>query len=282
MRSLPFIGALVALTAPTSFGERVWFGDTGSEVSIEEDYDAHNIFVVNGTTLSLRGGSITAPDTGDDGEDAVRVEDATFNAINGTISGGLGVGGSAVTVSTTRDSGYPPGTATFSGGVELYGGDATRERTSRGGDALQVLQAGSLVTIDGGKFTPGTGCSSKVCGKATDNGVALQVIEGKAIVKGGMFEGNFYNFGGDIEVHGCVKYDKEAGTITGVMLDGSEIDVVYTQPAGQDRRPTIVDYPDLCKTPSSDPAPSSSGHKAHAISLSMTVLCVMYVACSFK
>jgi len=232
--------------------------DTGVHV-IEEDYEAHNIFIVNGTTVSLENRSITAPDSGDDGEDAVRVEDATFHAISGKISGGLGVGGTGVTISTTRDSDHPPGTATFEAGVEVDGGDATREKTTKGGDAVQVLQSGSIANFNGGRFTPGTGCTIKVCGTATGDGVALQVIQGKAIVKGGTFEGVFYNVAGDIELHGCVVYDEDAQKITGVLLDGSNIDVVYGQPKGQNR-PPVIDYDsEVCPNKAPEPTPASNG-----------------------
>ena len=137
-------------------GEQLWFNDAGSHVIDGQNLDARNVFVVNGTTLTLQTGRITAPDSGDDGEDAVRIEDATFVAMNGTISGGLGVGGTGVTVSTTRDSDFPS-TATFHAGVEVYGGDATREETTKGGDAIQVLHSGSRAVINGGTFTPGKG-----------------------------------------------------------------------------------------------------------------------------
>lgn len=240
-------------------GERVWFQGREQSHQIDRDYEAHNIFIVNGTNVSLEGGSITAPESGDDGEDAVRVEDATFHAKTGKISGGLGLGGTGVTISTTRDSDYPPGTAIFEAGVEVYGGDATRDETTKGGDAVQVLQADSTATFNGGKFVPGLGCTIKVCGTATDNGVALQVIEGKAIVKGGNFEGVLYNYSGRIEVHGCVVYDEDAQKITGVLLDGSNIEVNYGQPKGSNRPPVIVYQPELC--PKEAPVSSSSSNE---------------------
>jgi len=46
-------------------------------------------------------------------------------------------------------------------------------------------------------------------------------------VKGGKFDGIFYNVEGDIEVHGCVVYDADTEMIAGVLLDGSDINVVY-------------------------------------------------------
>lgn len=254
------IAALFLLVGTSVRGEevgRVWFSDTDGYV-IEQNYDAHNIFIVNGTTVTLESGNIKAPDSSDNGEDAVRVEDASFHAKKGIISGGLGVGGTGVTISTTRDSEYPAGTATFEAGVEVYGGDATRGKTTKGGDAIQVLQAGSSVTINGGKFVPGMGCTMKACGTVTDDGVALQVIMGEAIVKGGAFEGVFFNLQGDIELHGsCVEYDQESETITGRLLDGSEINVSYMQPKGQNRPPKTINSSEDCGLPPSQPQPTT-------------------------
>ena len=204
---LGIVATLILLVITSVHGERVWFKDMGNH-AIEKDYEAHNIFIVNGTTVSLESWAITAPESNDDGEDAVRVEDATFHAKSGTIAGGHGVGGTGVTISTTRDSDHPPGTATFEAGVEVTGGAATRVETTQGGDAVQVIQRGSTATFNGGKFVPGTGCTMKVCGKVTDDGRALQVVQGTAIVKGGTFEGVLYNMAGTIELHGCVDYDE--------------------------------------------------------------------------
>ena len=175
-----FILLLLMAIISSVHGDRVWFGDNNTEGAsqqqmIEQNYESHNIFIVNGTTVTLEGFTITAPSKNDDGEDAVRVEDATFIANGGILWGGLGVGGSGVTVSTTRNSDYPPGVATFEAGMEVYGGDATRERTSKGGDAVQILQSGSLITFNGGRFVPGTGCTVKVCGVATDTGNAIDL-----------------------------------------------------------------------------------------------------------
>mmetsp|Transcript_19181 Transcript_19181/g.40179 ORF Transcript_19181/g.40179 Transcript_19181/m.40179 type:complete len:279 (-) Transcript_19181:148-984(-) len=223
-------------------GDQVYFGDT-THVIDGQDYESRNIFVVNGTTLTLKNGSIIAPDSGDDGESAVRIDDANFVAIEGTILGGMGVGGTGVTISTKRDSDYP-GIATFEAGVEVYGGDATRDETTKGGDAVQVLHSGSKAIINGGKFVPGTGCTVEVCGTNHADGVALQVIQGEAVIKGGSIEGVIVNMKGDIELHGCVEYDEEAGKITGVLLDGSNIDVVYKS---EGRRPTIISLPEVCE-----------------------------------
>ena len=67
-------------------GDRVWFGNNNTvgassqQQMITQNYESHNIFIVNGTTVTLDGYTITAPSKNDDGEDAVRVEDATFIA----------------------------------------------------------------------------------------------------------------------------------------------------------------------------------------------------------
>mmetsp|Transcript_31327 Transcript_31327/g.66673 ORF Transcript_31327/g.66673 Transcript_31327/m.66673 type:complete len:288 (+) Transcript_31327:68-931(+) len=251
---------LLLLITPSVKGERVWFGDSKNFHVIEgKDYNAHNIFVANGTTLTLESGTIVAPESGDDGESAIRVDDATFIAKKGKISGGLGVGGTGVTISTTRDSEYPPGSATFEAGVEVYGGDATRERTTKGGDAVQVLQAGSRAVINGGKFVPGTGCTVKACGTATGDGNALQVVQGEAIIKGGTFEGVLYNVGGDIALYGCVKFDKETAKISGVLRDGSPIDIVYK---GQKTLPSITYESKVCPPVAHSPSLESGGGKA--------------------
>ena len=143
------------------------------------------------------GWSVMAPGSSFDGDDAMCVEDATFYVSSGSVCGGLGVSGTGVTISTTRESEYSPGTATFEAGLKVYGGDATREQTTKG--------SGLVVYINRGKFVPGTGYTIiETCGVAKDDGVALQVIQGKAIVKGGEFDGIFYNVKGDIEVHSCV------------------------------------------------------------------------------
>mmetsp|Transcript_10958 Transcript_10958/g.20041 ORF Transcript_10958/g.20041 Transcript_10958/m.20041 type:complete len:287 (-) Transcript_10958:3679-4539(-) len=279
-RSMLLVVTLLLSIIPSVKGERLWFSGPEARVIDGQNYDAHNIFVVNGTTLTLLNGAIVAPDSGDDGEDAVRIDDATFIALNGKISGGLGMGGTGVTISTTRDSDYPPGTATFEAGVEVYGGDATRESTTKGGDAVQVLQAGSKATINGGKFVPGTGCTIKVCGTATGDGVALQVIQGEAIVKGGTFEGVLFNVGGDIELHGCVEYDQDAGKIIGVLLDGSNIDVVYGQPKGQNKPPDIIYRPEVCPPKASAPTPQNGGGRAinHVVLMSISVVLGMIIS----
>ncbi len=98
------------------------------------------------------GWSVTAPGSSSDGGDAIRLEDATFYGTSGSVRGGLGIGGTRVTISATRDSEYSPGTATFEAGLEVYRGDATREQVTKGGDAVQVLPYGSVVYINGGNL----------------------------------------------------------------------------------------------------------------------------------
>eukprot|EP00581_Thalassiosira_minuscula_P018961 CAMPEP_0183722012 /NCGR_PEP_ID=MMETSP0737-20130205/14093_1 /TAXON_ID=385413 /ORGANISM="Thalassiosira miniscula, Strain CCMP1093" /LENGTH=310 /DNA_ID=CAMNT_0025952097 /DNA_START=373 /DNA_END=1306 /DNA_ORIENTATION=+ len=275
-RSMLMVISVLLSTILAVQGERVWFiGDSGTtdpNVIDGQDYNSHNIFVVNGTKLTLQSGSITAPDSGGDGEDAVRVVNADFHAISGKISGGQGVGGTGVTITTERNSEYPNGTATFEAGVEVYGGDAVRETTTQGGDAIQVLQGGSTVTINGGKFVPGTGCTIKVCGTPTSDGVALQVIMGEAIIKGGTFEGVLSNINGKIELHGCVEYDKDAGKITGVMLDGSDIDVEYSG-----SKPKIVYVTDVCPLNDQTHTPESSGGRVaiHVLLMSFSFILSM-------
>ena len=261
-------------------GDRVWFNDnTDTQLVIEQDYNNdHNIFIVNGTVVSLYNGyAIAAPPKSDDGEDAVRVEDATFIANNGTIKGGTEIGGSGVTISSTRGSDIS-GIATFNAGVEVYGGDATRVDTTKAGDAVQILQSGSKATFNGGRFVPGTGCTIKVCGVQTDNGNAIQIIQGEAIIYGGAFDGNIYNLGGDVEVHGCVVHDEEAGTITGTLLDGTDINVKYVQPNGQDRPPSIVYQEDVCPKEETEPVQTSDTSDGSMI---LTLTSSVYISLGF-
>jgi len=258
-------------------GDRVWFNDnTDTQLDIDQDYNDHNVFIVNGTTVTMNDGAITAPSKTDDGEDAIRVEDATFIANNGTIKGGIEIGGTGVTISTTRGS-DTPGIATFNDGVVVYGGDATRVDTTKAGDAVQILQSGSRATFNGGRFVPGTGCTIKTCGVETDNGNAIQIIQGEAIIYGGAFEGNIYNLGGDVEVHGCVEYDEEASTITGTLFDGSYIDVKYVQPNGQDRQPSIVYLEEVCPKEETESVPASDTSGSMLVTLTASV----YVSLGF-
>lgn len=267
---------LLLLAVAFVCGELVVLDDGGQHV-VEQDYGMHNILVANGTTLTLDGQIISAPESNDEGEDAVRVVDATFHAISGTITGGHEIGGTGVTITTTRRSPYPPGAATFEAGVEVYGGDAVRELTTKGGDAVQIIQSGSVATFNGGKFVAGTGCSVKVCGVAVDDGVALHVIQGKAVVKGGTFEGVFENISGEIQLHGCVVYNEDTEVISGVLADGSEINVVYKQPKGQNGKPVIVYEPSVCpqKAPESPP---NKGRKT-AMVAKLVLACVGVLGC---
>lgn len=235
------VAPIILLLATSSvLGNPVGYNGKGTYV-IEDDYTGDNIYIANGTRVYLENGVITAPNSTDDGVSAVVVKDSTFYGKNGAIYGGIGIGGKGITISTSRDStNNSPGAATFEAGVEVYGGAAYSEITTSGGVAVQVLHNGSIATFNGGRFTAGMGCRDDVCGIASVDGIALHVIQGKAVVKGGTFEGSFYNERGQIEVHGCVVYDDETRKIVGVLLDGSDIDVLYRQPTGQNSPPNIT------------------------------------------
>ncbi|KAL3787522.1 hypothetical protein HJC23_013731 [Cyclotella cryptica] len=198
----------------------------GNNHTITQNYTNTNVFLLNGTTLLLAQHAtiISAPPSSSDAEEAIRVENSIFIGQGGIIVGGEGVGGTGVTVTTNKESDQVS-SATFEGGIEVYGGSAGRESTTRGGNAVQILQVGSEVTFYGGKFVPGTGCTRDVCGVPTDDGNSIQLLYGKAIIKGGTFEGNIYSVSGVVEVHGCVEFDGER--ISGFLLDGSRMDVVY-------------------------------------------------------
>ena len=201
--------------------------------------------LVSGTTLTLDGYSITAPANNIAGDDAVRVQDATFIAKRGVIKGGLGVGGSGVTVTSTRDrnDSIDGGTAIFEEGVVVYGGDATRNETTQGGDAITIMNEDSTVLINGGAFFAGLGCTYLSCGAQTADGVAIQNLAGNVVIKGGTFEGIIYNsLGGTVEVHGCLTFD--GGKIKGTLLDGNDMDILYVQPKGQDEPPLLIT--DMC------------------------------------
>ena len=229
------VAVAIILLATSVLGDRVWYNSTGTYV-IEDDYNNDNIYIVNGTRVYLENGVITAPNSTDDGDHAVVVKDSTFYGKSGAIHGGMGIGGKGITISTTKGTDNSPGTATFEAGMEVYGGDAYNEDAGRG-IAVEILHNRTIVTFNGGKFNAGEGCKDDVCG---ENGVSVHVVRGKAIVKGGTFEGGFYNDRGDIEVHGCVVYNDNSQTIVGVLLDGSNIDVAYRQPTGQNIQPNIT------------------------------------------
>lgn len=209
-------------------------------------YRAH--YANKHSALTLDGYSIVAPDNNIAGDDAVRVQDATFLAKRGVIKGGLGVGGSGVTVTSTRDrnDSIDGGTAIFEDGVEVYGGDAMRNETTQGGDAITILNEDSTVTINGGRFVAGLGCTNLSCGAKTADGAAIQNLAGRVVIRGGTFEGIIYNsLGGTVEVHGCLTFDD--GKIKGKLLDGNDIDVEYVQPKGQDDPPLLLT--DTCPEP---------------------------------
>ncbi len=256
--------------------DQVYFVD-GGEHQTSQGYPEHNIFIVNGTTLSLVDGiSIVAPSNGKDGEEAVRVEDAFFYAKNGSISGGLGVGGSGVTITTNRNSEFQA-KATFEEGVTVYGGDAIRETTTRGGDAVQILHAGSEAVFHGGVFTPGAGCTVQVCGQPTSSGNSLQVLNGKATVMGGKFNGNFFCDQCDIEIHGCVELKN--GKITGNLLDGSRIDVKYD---GSDNDLIIVYDDSVCpeKQEQASSATKNRKYQSTIVRLCVSLILSFYLSCS--
>lgn len=83
----------------------------------------------------------------------------------------------------------------------------------------------------------------------TDDGNALQILYGKAIIRGGLWQGNIYSISGDIEVHGCVEFDGES--ITGTLLDGNKFNVAFV---GQPNDVQIVYNETVCV----DAAPSEA------------------------
>lgn len=88
------LATLILSIISSVYGDRVWYNDMGIH-SIAQDYGSHNIFILNGTTVTLENGwRVAAPESSSDGEDAIRVDDATFYGIKGSIHGGLGYGGS--------------------------------------------------------------------------------------------------------------------------------------------------------------------------------------------
>ena len=64
-------------------------------------------------------------------------------------------------------------------------------------------------------------------------GMQLRFVMGEVIVKGGSFDGDFYNLQGSIQIHGCVEIveteddGRRTTYIKGVLSDGSIIDVAY-------------------------------------------------------
>ena len=120
--------------APSTNAIRLYFNDSATHQldNNNSSYHAHNIFVSSGSTLELIGISITAPSSVDDGESAIRVDDAIFLGGSGTITGGANFGGVGVTISTSRNSKFNGAYASFSDGMTVYGGDAARNETTQG------------------------------------------------------------------------------------------------------------------------------------------------------
>mmetsp|Transcript_12175 Transcript_12175/g.17508 ORF Transcript_12175/g.17508 Transcript_12175/m.17508 type:complete len:288 (-) Transcript_12175:108-971(-) len=253
---------LFLATSSTSTAIRLYFNDDSNSASLQNSsYPSHNIFISNGATLQLtNGASITAPASVDDGESAIRIDDASFIGVNGTITGGANFGGIGVTISSSRD-GRQTAQASFGAAMAVYGGDAARKETTQGGDAVQVIQSGSRATFDGGTIVAGRGCSQEVCG-VSNNGNAIKVVMGEVIVKGGMFDGDFYNLQGSIQIYGCVAIDDEKKDedgrmrIKGVLSDGSSIDVAYV---GEEEQLEIVYDESVCPPAVAAPTIDTSG-----------------------
>lgn len=149
-----------------------------------------------------------------------------------------------MSISSSRD-GRQPSDASFGPAMAVYGGDAARKETTQGGDAVQVIQSGSRATFDGGTIVAGRGCSQEVCG-VSNNGNAIKVVMGEVIVKGGMFDGDFYNLQGLIQIYGCVKIEEEEDgrmRIKGVLSDDSAINVAYV---GEQEQLEIVYDESVC------------------------------------
>eukprot|EP00984_Skeletonema_dohrnii_P026228 scaffold15554_cov155-Skeletonema_dohrnii-CCMP3373.AAC.2 len=268
---------IAALNLATTNAIRLHYNSSDTIHSLtNSSYPSHNIFISGGSTLQLlNGASITAPSSVDDGESAVRIDDATFIAVNGTIIGGAGFGGIGVTISSSRDF---TAEASFGTGMAVYGGDAARNKTTQGGDAVQVIHAGSKATFDGGtKIVAGKGCSQEVCG-VSNNGNAIKVIMGEVIVKGGMFDGDFYNLQGSMQIYGCVEV--RDGRIEGVLSDGSAIDVAYV---GEEEQLEIVYDESVCPAAPTIDDPTSGVESARRFSLVLvsitTVSLAMAVSC---
>jgi hypothetical protein len=140
-------GCIVALLKLNSVhsSSRVNFTDGGNH-TITSDYEDANIYVLNKTSLTFNSGYfITAPSSTDYGEEAIRVQDSFFYAQSGVIVGAAGIGGTGVTITTNKERGSTS-YATFETGIEVYGGSAGREHTTKGGNAVQILQMGSEVS----------------------------------------------------------------------------------------------------------------------------------------
>lgn len=260
------------LLLSTTHGIRLYYNDSATHTLTSSSYPSTNIFLSSDTTLELpNGATITAPSNGDDGGSAIRIDDATFIGVNGTIIGGANFGGAGITISSSRDS---TAEASFGPGMTIYGGDAARNETTQGGDAVQVLQAGSRAVFAGGVVVAGRGCSREVCG-VSYNGNAIKVIMGEVIVKGGSFDGDFYNLQGDMAVYGCVEL--KDGRIVGVLSDGSEIDVAYV---GEEQGLEIVYDDSVCRSSAVVPETTTDPTSGSGRVISSTIMLLLSMAVS--
>lgn len=253
-----FLSALLALSS----AERVEFS-SGSSHSITQNYPSDNLYVLNGTTLTLDlGFNISAPASNDEGTQGVRVSDSTFLALSGTITGAPTTSGAAVYVTRSRITDFDARAEFFSGMV-VVGGDASREKTTKAGSAIIVANLGAEVVIHGGSFAPGKGCSFNTCGTVTEDGDCIQVLQGKVVIKGGSFSGNFDVVSGEVVIHGCV--ENENKRITGFLADGSGINIPHTS---CDNCIKIEYMADAC--PLTDETPTDSGAWKNGMLLSVS------------
>lgn len=143
------VATLVLLSfLPLTDSARITFSDGGNYTISTSSTDT-NIFVLNSTSLTLSSEdtyTVAAPSSTDDGESAIRVENAHLYAYGGKISGAANIGGSGVTITTDKDR-DSTSYAVFEDGVEIVGGSAGRESTTQGGNAVQILQLGAQVGI---------------------------------------------------------------------------------------------------------------------------------------
>jgi hypothetical protein len=136
----------LSLLLPSTTSLPISFSD-GKNHKITQNYTNTNVFLRNGTTVTLTAHSvISAPASSSDAEEAIRVENAIFVGRDGVIVGGEGVGGAGVTVTTDKERGRVS-VATFEEGLQVYGGSAGRESTTRGGNAVQILLVGAEVSV---------------------------------------------------------------------------------------------------------------------------------------
>lgn len=88
---------------------------------------------------------------------------------------------------------------------------------------------------------------------------------GEVIVKGGTFDGDFYNLKGSIQIFGCVEYKN--GRINGVLSDGSVIDVAYVG----EKQPDIVYSASVCPVTPATADPTSRVGPGRSFSLSLVL-----------